>query len=61
VETVGWNGHVKFHKRSFRVSSALHGYRIAARAVPGQDGIYDLYFAHQRFDQIDLRNAENHD
>ncbi|RYD99925.1 MAG: IS481 family transposase [Sphingobacteriales bacterium] len=61
VETVGWNGHVKFHKRSFRVSNALHRYRIAARAVPGLDGIYDLYFAHQRFGQIDLRDAKKHD
>ena len=61
VETVGWNGHVKFHKRSFRVSSALHRHRIAARALSGQDGIYDLYFAHQRFGQINLRGAEKHD
>ena len=61
VETVGWDGHVKFHKRSFRVSKALHRYRIAARAVPGQDGLYDLYFAHQRFDQIDLRDAKKQD
>lgn len=61
VETVGWNGRVRFHKRSFRVSSALHRHRIAARAVPDQDGIYDLYFAHQRFGQIDLRDAKKHD
>jgi hypothetical protein len=61
VATVGWNGHVKFHKRSFRVSSALHRYRIAARAVPDEDGIYDLYLAHQRFGRIDLRDAKKHD
>lgn len=59
VLSVGWNGDVRFQQHRFTVSSALHGHRIAARPVPDCDGVFDLYFAHQRFDQIDLRDHEN--
>ena len=50
-----------FHKRSFRLSSALHRHHIAARAVPVQDGIHGLHLARQRSGRIDLRDARKHD
>jgi transposase InsO family protein len=58
VLTVGWNGQIVFNGHKFRVSNALHRYRIAARPAKDQDGAFDLYFSHQRFGQIDLRNCK---
>jgi hypothetical protein len=36
------------------VSSALHRLPIALRADSLSDGVFDLYFCHQRFGRIDL-------
>lgn len=43
---------------TLKVSNALRGYRIAARPRDGEDGIYDLFFAHHRLATIDLRDAD---
>lgn len=56
VCTVGWNGWVKFRKRSLKVSNALMHQPIAFRPVAGRDGLFDLYFCHQRFAQLDLHD-----
>jgi hypothetical protein len=58
VITVGWDGKIVLDGHRLRVSNALHRHRIAARPVKDQDGVFDLFFAHQRFSQIDLRNYE---
>lgn len=58
VVTVDWNGFVKVDNRRFKVSNSLHRLPIALRADPGVDGLFDLYFCHQRFGQIDLNCAE---
>ncbi|HYC42080.1 MAG TPA: IS481 family transposase [Noviherbaspirillum sp.] len=59
VQTVGWDGKIVMEGRRFKVSNALHTHRIAARPRLEQDGVYDLYFAHHRFGQIDLRMTES--
>jgi transposase InsO family protein len=54
VLPVGWDGRIKLHGRVLRVSNALHTHHIAARALSHRDGVFDLYFAHQRIGQVDL-------
>jgi transposase InsO family protein len=61
VQTVGCNGGIVVQGKRFKVSSALRGHPIAARAVAQTDGLYDLYYCHQRFAQIDLRNPIRQD
>lgn len=61
VQTVGWDGKIVVQGRRFKVSNALHTYRIAARPQADQDGVFDLYFCHHRFGQIDLREGDRHD
>jgi transposase InsO family protein len=58
VLTVGWDGKIELNGQRFRVSNALHRHRIAARPVNDRDGVFHLYFSHQRIGQIDLRNCE---
>lgn len=58
VVTVGWNGKVVFRDHSLKVSSALLKLPIAFRADPAQDGIYDVFFCHQRFMRLDLARME---
>jgi transposase InsO family protein len=55
VLTVGWNGQVRLNKQRFRVSSALLKLPIALRPHTHSDGCFDLFFCHQRFGCIDLR------
>ncbi|RQO32707.1 IS481 family transposase [Herminiimonas sp. KBW02] len=58
IMEVGWDGKILIQGRSFKVSNALHRHLIAARADPSMDGVFDLYFGHQRFDRIDLRRPD---
>lgn len=55
VVTVGWNGFIHFQGRRLRVSSALHRLPIGIRVNAEIDGLHDVYFCHQRFMQIDMR------
>jgi transposase InsO family protein len=58
VTVVGWDGKVCFAGHKLKVSNALHRLPIAFRPVPDVDGLYDLYFCHQRFTQFDLRQPQ---
>ncbi len=58
VLSVGWDGKIVLNGHRLKVSSALHRHRIAARPVQDRDGVFDLFFSHQRFSQIDLRDGE---
>jgi transposase InsO family protein len=59
VHQVPWNGWLRIHGRRIKVSNALTGLPIAVRPRTDQDGVLDLYFCHQRFMQMDLRNGED--
>lgn len=61
VMEVGWNGKIVLQGRRFKVSNALHKLQVAARPDPLQDGVFDLYFAHQRFGRIDLKQPNDYD
>lgn len=58
VTEVGWDGKVRFGGRQWKVSNALHRLPIAFRPVPTIDGLHDVYFCHQRFMQVDLREPQ---
>lgn len=55
VVTPGWNGWFKFQGRNLKVSNSLKGLPVALRPVPQEDGLFDVYFCHQRFMQFDFR------
>lgn len=61
VLEVGWDGKIVLQGKRFKVSNALHRHRIAARPHPSLDGVFDLYFSHQRFAKIDLRQNSAYD
>lgn len=53
------NGQLRFEGQHLRVSKALYGLPVAARAKPGEDGVFEFWFAHHRILTLDLR-SENH-
>jgi transposase InsO family protein len=57
VTTVNVRGEVRFQGRLFKTSEALAGLPVAIRAGQAEDGCFDLYFCHQRFMRLDLRDA----
>lgn len=59
VRNVQACGIVKFQGRRLRTSYALHGEPVALRAVDGRDGIFDVYFCHQRVDRFDLNEVKS--
>jgi transposase InsO family protein len=61
VQTVGWDGKILLQGRRFKVSNALHKHTIAARPVSNEDGVFELYYCHQRFGRIDLREHSRQD
>ncbi len=46
VKQVGWFGELKLRGHTYKLSSALHRQAVAVRGRGGQDGVFDVYFAH---------------
>ena len=59
VRNVQACGIVKFKRRRLRTSYALHGYPVALRPVVDRDGVYDVFFCHQRVDRFDLNQVKS--
>jgi transposase InsO family protein len=59
VRNVQACGIVKYKSRRLRTSYALHGHRVALRPVHDQDGVYDVYFCHQKVDRFDLNRVKS--
>lgn len=59
VRNVQACGIVKFKGRRLRTSYALHGEPVALRPVSDQDGVYDVFFCHQRVDRFDLNEVKS--
>lgn len=55
VVNVAAPGYIRFSGRKWPVSRALRGLPIALRAHLEADGVFDLYFCHQKFGEIDLQ------
>lgn len=49
------NGWLRFRGRAFKMPKALHHQPVAFRPRAQEDGVFDVYFCHQRFMRIDLR------
>ncbi len=59
VVRVKWNGEYWAFGRRGKVSNALTGLDIALRPTSqNTEGVYDLFFCHQRFGKLDLRKSE---
>jgi hypothetical protein len=59
VVRVKWKGEYRAFGRKGKVSNALMGLDIALRpTAQNTDGVYDLFFCHQRIGKLDLRKAE---
>lgn len=56
VVRVKSNGDVRFKQHHLKVSKALRDLPIAFRPDYEQDGRYQLYFCHHRFDTLDLKS-----
>lgn len=59
VYRVPADGKLKVRGYLLKVSNALAGLPVAVRPHPGQDGVLDIFFCHQRILQKDLRKLEN--
>jgi transposase InsO family protein len=58
VRKVDQNGKFSFQGRSVRICKAFRGYPIGLRATT-DDGVWHVYFRHQKIDSIDLRELES--
>jgi transposase InsO family protein len=58
LRKVDQKGKISFRNRLYRVGKPLRGHRVALRPTE-EDGVMDVYFGHQRLNQIDLRGDQN--
>ena len=56
VVTVKWLGEIRFRGRKYKLSSPLRGQPVAIRPRADTDGLYEVYFAHHKLSEIDLRD-----
>ena len=54
VRRVGKGGRISLHGHTLRVGKALVGQDVALRPRAHCDGLFDVYFCHQRITAIDL-------
>jgi transposase InsO family protein len=54
VRRVGKNGRISLHGRNLRVGKALIGQHVALRPQADRDGVFNVYFCHQKITAIDL-------
>jgi transposase InsO family protein len=57
VRKVQQGGFLLFKGREFRVGKGLVGLPVALRPQLDRDGVFDVYFCHQKVDVIDLARA----
>jgi transposase InsO family protein len=50
------DGQLRFEGRRLKVSNALCGLTVAARAKCGEDGVFEFWFAHHRILTLDLKS-----
>ena len=52
------SGFIRFNGRAWRISQALGRLPVGIRPNHHVDGLYDVYFCHHRFTQIDMRPSK---
>lgn len=55
VRRVQQGGWISFRGREIRISKGLIGQPVALRPIDDQDGVFDVYFCHQKVDQIQMK------
>ena len=58
IRKVDQNGRISFHGRPLRVGPAFYGYPVALRPTV-EDGVWEVYFCHQKIKCIDLRELNS--
>lgn len=53
-----YDSQFRFRKRSFRIAKALGGHTVALRPSTKGDGLFDVYFGHQKVRTIDFNNPD---
>jgi transposase InsO family protein len=56
VLTPSWHGWLSFRGRKLKMPKALQHQPVAFRPCTAEDGVFDVYFCHQRILHIDLRD-----
>lgn len=56
---VGGNGVLQFRGQTYKLSNALYKHHVAVRPRHGQDGKFDVFFAHHHCLAIDLKRPDN--
>lgn len=59
IRRVQAGGKIHFQAKTLRVAKAFRGHPVALRAT-STDGLWDVYFCHQRISQFDLRSSQEH-
>ena len=59
VRKVDPKGTISFRNHSFKIGKGFSGYNVALRPTT-TDGLYDVFFCHQRIDHVDLTNKTPH-
>lgn len=59
IRRVEYNGMIRFHVDRYDVGTAFHGLPVALRPTQ-TDGLYHVYFCHQRIAVIDRKNKTLH-
>jgi len=57
VRKVQGHGFIYLHNRTYYISEAFRGFPVALRPTT-QEGVWDVYFCHQRVTQIDERTPQ---
>ncbi len=60
VRQADHQGYVTFHGRRIHISDGVSHQPVGFRPTP-QDGVWDVYFCHQKLDTIDLRSETGSD
>jgi len=60
VRKVQGKGEISFHNREWPVGHAFKGYLVGLRPTT-IDGVFDVYFCHERISTIDLRHPDGND
>jgi transposase InsO family protein len=58
VRRVGDGGRIRYKGSTYRVGKGLIGQPVALRPRLDEDGIFDVYFCHQKLGAIDLHQAD---
>ena len=57
VRRVGYGGRISFKNVQYRVGRGLIGQDVALRPRLDEDGVYDVFFCHQKLDELEVERG----